>query len=99
MQDQLPALAASADAAELHFTLDGAFPFASWSASYIDAAGKTVTLASGGGSFDPDASSSFAPLTEAAFAFPPEKGTLIVQVAVSFGTGGDAIYGWKVTAP
>jgi hypothetical protein len=99
-ESELPQITQTTATDHMVFLLDGGYPFASWSASYIDSSGARVPLASGGGSFDPDAANqSITPTVSAAFPPPPDSGAWIVQVQVRFIEGGDAAYGWKVTVP
>ena len=96
----LPVVTLSSAGAQLQFSLANGFPFASWTASYVDDNGNVVALGGGGSSFDPDAAHPSIPLvTTASFAPPAPHDQSIVQVFVRFADGGDASYGWNVTVP
>ena len=51
----LPVVTLPSTATQLQFSLTDSYPFASWSASYVDDNGNVVALGGGGSSFDPDA--------------------------------------------
>jgi len=96
----LPTLTLTSTQTQLHFALDGAFPFTGWSANYVDDNGNEVPLGNLESSFDPDAAGpSPATVTDAVFSAPPAADTSIVQVFVRFAAGGDSSYGWNVTVP
>ena len=96
----LPNVTLAASDTQLQFSLANGFPFAAWTASYVDDNGKVVALGGAGSSFDPDvAHPSISPATTAVFPPPPPHDQSIVQVFVRFADGGDASYGWNVTVP
>jgi len=96
----LPVVTLPSTTAQLQFSLADSYPFASWSASYLDDNGNVVALGGGGSSFDPDAARPSIPAnTSATFGPPPPRDQSIVQVFVRFADGGDASYGWNVTVP
>lgn len=96
----LPVVTLPTATTQLQFSLANGFPFASWTASYVDDNGDIVALGGGGASFDPDAAhQSIESTTTATFAPPPPHDQSIVQVFVRFTDGGDASYGWNVTVP
>jgi len=96
----LPVVTLTSATSQLQFSLASGYPFASWTASYVDDNGNVVALGGAGSSFDPDAGqSSIAPSTSATFGPPPAHDQSIVQVFVRFADGGDSSYGWNVTVP
>ena len=96
----LPVLTLTAANNQLLFALAGNYPFASWSASYIDDNGNVVPLGGVVSSFDPDAAGPTpAVMSTAGFGPPTPSDESIVQVFVRFADGGDASYGWNVTVP
>jgi hypothetical protein len=96
----LPDLTLPSSAATLSFSLEDVYPFADWSASYVDDNGDVQQLGAGEPSFDPDAAgASLVPVTVAEFPAPPSATETIVQIFVRFAEGGDASYGWNGTVP
>lgn len=96
----LPVVTLTSASSPLQFSMANGYPFASWTASYLDDNGNVVALGGGGSSFDPDAAHPSIPsVTTASFGAPTPHDQSIVQVFVRFADGGDASYGWNVTVP